>query len=75
MTQMDHTVCVFTRSNQAGSFNHYSMSELTKPFQATANLTGIRFLPTFKIQSVRFLEENQIKESAEQLVRHLKAPY
>jgi glutathione-regulated potassium-efflux system ancillary protein KefG len=60
---------------QAGSFNHYSMSELTKPFQATANLTGMRFLPTFKIQGVRFLEENQVKESAEQLVRHLKAPY
>jgi glutathione-regulated potassium-efflux system ancillary protein KefG len=51
------------------------MSELTKPFQATANLTGMRFLPTFKIQGVRFLEENQVKESAEQLVRHLKAPY
>jgi glutathione-regulated potassium-efflux system ancillary protein KefG len=60
---------------QAGSYNHYSMSELTKPFQATANLTGMRFLPTFKIQGVRFLEENQIQESAEQLVQHLKATY
>lgn len=60
---------------QAGGFNHYSMSELTKPFQATANLTGMRFLPTFKTQGVRFLEKEQIQESAENLVHHLKANY
>ncbi|QWU16155.1 glutathione-regulated potassium-efflux system ancillary protein KefG [Paenibacillus sophorae] len=58
---------------QAGGFNHYSMSELTKPFQATANLTGMRFLPTFTMQGVRLLTNEQICESAEALVRHLKA--
>lgn len=62
-------------SYQAGSYNHYSLSELTRPFQATANLTGMRFLPIFKIQGVRFLEEKQIQESAEKLVHHLKATY
>ena len=60
---------------QAGGFNAYSMSELTKPFQATANLTGMRFLPTFTTQGVRFLTNEQIRESAEELVRHLKASY
>ena len=60
---------------QAGGFNAYSMSELTKPFQATANLTGMRFLPTFTTQGVRFLTNDQIRESAEELVRHLKASY
>lgn len=60
---------------QAGGYNHYSMSELTKPFQATANLTGMRFLPTFTAQGVRFLTNEQIRESAENLVSHLKALY
>jgi glutathione-regulated potassium-efflux system ancillary protein KefG len=60
---------------QAGGFNQYSISELTKPFQATANLTGMRFLPTFKTQGARLLTNEQVRESAEQLVLHLKASY
>jgi len=60
---------------QAGGYNHFSMSELTKPFQATANLTGMRFLPTFTKQGVRFLTKEQVLDSAEELVRHLKNNY
>jgi glutathione-regulated potassium-efflux system ancillary protein KefG len=60
---------------QAGGFNQYSMSELTKPFQATANLTGMRFLPTFTTQGARLLTNEQVQESAEKLVQHLKAEY
>lgn len=60
---------------QAGGYNLFSMSELTKPFQATANLTGMRFLPTFTKQGVRFLTNSQVLESAEELVRHLKNTY
>jgi glutathione-regulated potassium-efflux system ancillary protein KefG len=62
-------------SYQAGGYNHFSMSELTKPFQATANLTGMRFLPTFTKQGVRFFTDQQVQESAEELVRHLKLKY
>ncbi|HSO56952.1 MAG TPA: hypothetical protein VLQ66_01840 [Paenisporosarcina sp.] len=62
-------------SNQAGSYKSLQHERIEKPFQPTANLTDMRSLPTFKIQSVRSLEENQFMESAEQLVRHLKAPY
>ncbi|MBM7703598.1 NAD(P)H-dependent oxidoreductase [Metabacillus iocasae] len=53
---------------QAGGYNHYSMSELTKPFQAMANLTGMRFLPTFALQGVRILTDEQLQASAEALV-------
>ncbi|MFD1776963.1 NAD(P)H-dependent oxidoreductase [Paenibacillus rhizophilus] len=60
---------------QAGGYNHYSMSELTKPFQATANLTGMRFLPTFATQGVRMLSNEQLRESAESLVRYLKSSF
>ena len=60
---------------QAGGYNHYSMSELTKPFQAMANLTGMRFLPTFTVQGVRFLSSDEVHESAERLVEQLKASF
>ena len=60
---------------QAGGYNHYSMSELTKPFQAMANLTGMRFLPTFTLQGVRFLSSDEVQESAERLVEQLKAKF
>ncbi|MEH7444151.1 NAD(P)H-dependent oxidoreductase [Bacillus sp. JJ1122] len=60
---------------QAGGYNQYSMSELTKPFQAMANLTGMRFLPTFTVQGVRFLSSDEVQESAERLVEQLKASY
>lgn len=51
------------------------MSELTKPFQAMANLTGMRFLPTFATQGVRLLNNEQVRESAEALVNHLKSSF
>lgn len=60
---------------QAGGYNQYSMSELTKPFQAMANLTGMRFLPTFTVQGVRFLSSDEVHESAERLVEQLKASF
>ncbi|KUP09482.1 general stress protein [Bacillus coahuilensis p1.1.43] len=60
---------------QAGGFNHYSMSELTKPFQAMANLTGMRFLPTFTAQGVRTFTPEQIAESAKQLADHVVKVY
>ncbi|TLS36171.1 NAD(P)H-dependent oxidoreductase [Pseudalkalibacillus caeni] len=60
---------------QAGGSNLFSMSELTKPFQATANLTGMRFLPTFMKQGVRYFTNEEVRESAEAFVHHLKNNY
>lgn len=57
---------------QAGGHNRYSMSELTRPFQAMANLTGMQFLPSFIEQGVRFLSPEQVAESAVQLVAHVQ---
>ena len=59
-------------SYQAGGYNRYSMSELTRPFQAMANLTGMQFLPSFIEQGVRFLSPEQVTESAVHLVAHVK---
>ncbi|WP_433750392.1 NAD(P)H-dependent oxidoreductase [Falsibacillus pallidus] len=60
---------------QAGGYNQFSMSELTKPFHAMANLTGMRFLPSFILQGVRTLTDEQIAESAEALVNHLTTQF
>ncbi|MBF0542370.1 MAG: NAD(P)H-dependent oxidoreductase [Nitrospirae bacterium] len=37
---------------RSGGFNNYSMSELLKPFQQTANLCGLKWLPPFIIHGV-----------------------
>ncbi|MFD2670916.1 NAD(P)H-dependent oxidoreductase [Marinicrinis sediminis] len=57
---------------QAGGYNQYSISELTKPFQAMANLTGMKFRPSFVLHGVHPLTDEQIQESAEDLVRTLQ---
>jgi glutathione-regulated potassium-efflux system ancillary protein KefG len=59
---------------QAGGYNHYSMSELTRPFQATANLCGMHFLPTFLLQGMMTLNEERLKESTEALAAYVINP-
>lgn len=59
---------------QAGGYNHYSMSELTRPFQATANLCGMHFLPSFLLQGMMTLNEERLKESTEALAAYVINP-
>jgi Putative NADPH-quinone reductase (modulator of drug activity B) len=60
---------------QAGGSNQFSVSELVKPFQATANLTGMHFLPVFKRMGVRLFTDEEIRQSADELTQYLKARY
>ena len=60
---------------QAGGFNHYSMSELVKPFHATANLTGMRFLPIFTVQGAFRLSDEELSAKADAYVQHVEASY
>ncbi|KON92538.1 NAD(P)H-dependent oxidoreductase [Rossellomorea marisflavi] len=57
---------------QAGGKNHYAMSELLKPFQATSNLIGTTFLPAFIEHGVRTLDEEGVARSAERLADYIK---
>jgi glutathione-regulated potassium-efflux system ancillary protein KefG len=59
---------------QAGGFNHYSMSELTRPLQATANLSGMHFLPSFLLQGMMSLNEERLQESTEALAAYVTNP-
>ncbi|XRG79421.1 NAD(P)H-dependent oxidoreductase [Rossellomorea sp. GAMAL-10_SWC] len=59
---------------QAGGSNHYSMSELTRPLQATATLCGMHFLPSFLLQGVMNLTDEKLQESAEELASYITNP-
>lgn len=59
---------------QAGGYNHYSMSELTRPLQATANLSGMHFLPSYLLQGMMTLNEEKLQESTEALAAYVTNP-
>ncbi|QIW78844.1 NAD(P)H-dependent oxidoreductase [Bacillus tequilensis] len=58
-------------SYQAGGYNLYSISELTKPFQATANLVGMTYLPSFAQYRANQISDQEIAESANWYVKHI----
>lgn len=58
---------------QAGGRNHYSMSELLKPFQATSNLIGTRYLPAFVFNGAYTAEKEEIENSARAYVEYILA--
>ncbi|MCC5802847.1 NAD(P)H-dependent oxidoreductase [Rossellomorea vietnamensis] len=57
---------------QSGGYNHYSMSELLKPLQAMANLTGMTFLPAYAEQGVRMLSDEEVSISAEKVAAYVR---
>lgn len=60
---------------RAGGGNHYTMSELLRPFQATSNLIGTKFLPSFVFNGAYTADEKIILNSAEQYVQHILREY
>ncbi|WMT39113.1 NAD(P)H-dependent oxidoreductase [Paenibacillus sp. D2_2] len=56
---------------RAGGLNNYSMSELLKPFQATSNLIGTKFLPAYIFHGSYQANENEVKRSAEEYVKYI----
>lgn len=61
-------------SYRVGEYNHYTISELTRPLQATANLTGMYFLPHFVQYGVVSADEEMINQSAAAYVQHITTP-
>jgi glutathione-regulated potassium-efflux system ancillary protein KefG len=61
-------------SYQSGGYNNYSMSELLKPLQQTANLIGAQYLPIFLLQGAAQATDEQIDISAQQYVAHIVNP-
>ncbi|MEW5592039.1 NAD(P)H-dependent oxidoreductase [Peribacillus frigoritolerans] len=62
---------VLEHEYQAGEANEYTMSELTKPFQASCLYTGMKFLPTFALYGAEHnVTDEEIEESAKKYVKH-----
>ncbi|RNB89468.1 flavodoxin family protein [Brevibacillus fluminis] len=59
------------KAYQAGGFNSFSISELTRPMQAIANLIGMKFLPPFLLFGAAQASEEEIGKSAEAYVQHI----
>jgi putative NADPH-quinone reductase len=49
---------------QAGGYNHYTLGELLRPFQAMANLAGMVYQPIFSVGGVRTLDEAGLDRAA-----------
>lgn len=60
---------------QAGGAFGFTISELTRPFQLTANLIGMRFLPLFKQYGALYLSKEDVQNSAEKLADYIKAEH
>ncbi|MCI3984850.1 NAD(P)H-dependent oxidoreductase [Bacillus vallismortis] len=60
---------------QAGGANHYSISELLKPFQATSNLIGMKYLPPYVFYGVKYATQEEIALSAKRLTEYIQQPF
>ncbi|AIQ12957.1 general stress protein [Paenibacillus durus] len=49
---------------QAGGFHNYSYSELLRPFQQSANLTGMIYRPPFVVGRIREVSDEQLEKYA-----------
>lgn len=58
----------------AGGYNTYSMSELLKPLQQTANLIGMKFLPPFVWHGAVRATPEALAEGVEAYARHALDP-
>ncbi|MFM7294568.1 MAG: NAD(P)H-dependent oxidoreductase [Burkholderiales bacterium] len=61
-------------SYQCGGYNSYSMSELLKPLQQTANLIGMKFLPPFVLHGAVQIGTEKIDASAKSYLTHISDP-
>jgi len=59
---------------QSGGYNNYSISELLKPIQQMANLTGMKFLAPFKIHSSVVVTEEELEIKAKEYPKYILNP-
>ncbi|AVX09704.1 MULTISPECIES: NAD(P)H-dependent oxidoreductase [Priestia] len=58
-------------SYQAGGYNLFSVSEITKPFQASASLVGMTYLPPFIEYRSNKISDYDITQSSIGYVKHI----
>ncbi|TLS48569.1 NAD(P)H-dependent oxidoreductase [Paenibacillus antri] len=58
---------------QAGGYNQYTMSELTRPFQATASLVGMTFRPIFSVHGSMLCDDETLSRRAAEYAAYVTA--
>lgn len=61
-------------SYSANSYNNFSMEEFLTPFQQTANMVGMRYLPPFVLHSAMGRDQARIDASLSAVVAYAKTP-
>ncbi|UKS25776.1 NAD(P)H-dependent oxidoreductase [Paenibacillus sp. HWE-109] len=57
-----------------GGYNHYTLPELLRPFQATSNLIGTHYLTPFSVNGVHQVTEEQLDLSVKAYVTYALDP-
>jgi glutathione-regulated potassium-efflux system ancillary protein KefG len=60
---------------RSGGFNNYTISELLRPFQQTANLSGMKWLPPFVVHSVLPVGIEGFKNISDDEIRNYAEKY
>ncbi|WP_108669987.1 NAD(P)H-dependent oxidoreductase [Peribacillus acanthi] len=60
-----------TMAYAAGGYNHYTMSELLRPFQATSNLIGTIYKTPFTVHGVRLLTQDELEQVSDQYAKYV----
>ncbi|PSU48384.1 NADPH oxidoreductase [Photobacterium frigidiphilum] len=61
-------------SFQAGSFNRFSMNEFLTPFEQTASMVGMNYLPPFVLHSAMSRDKTKLEASIAELISHVTKP-
>lgn len=61
-------------SFQPGAFNSFTMSEFLTPFQQTALMTGMTYLPPFVLHSAMSRDQTNLNASIPALISHVTSP-
>lgn len=62
----------FEDGYQAGGYQNFSISELTKPLQNMSIFTGMKYMKPYVLYGTHKLTDKEIKASAEELVNIIK---
>ncbi|MDN3682868.1 NAD(P)H-dependent oxidoreductase [Vibrio tapetis subsp. quintayensis] len=61
-------------SFQSGSFNRFSMNQFLTPFEQTAKMVGMTYLPPFVLHSAMSRDKTKLNASTDKLINYVTKP-
>lgn len=62
-------------SFQSGAFNRFSMNEFLTPFEQTAKMVGMNYLPPFVLHSAMSRDKTKLNASTAELISYVTNPH